>query len=1140
MLRWSGKWKVALAAGAIIAAAAVFLAFYLWQLAPLDRYLQAQIIQYLQSNYPVKVQIASTHLDLKGRRLFLRGLQIQGELFPAPSPPVSVEEIEIQFVYRVWNRLFYVRDVFIRRPSLQVREDPNHLFNITNLFKPRAGEGSAARISLASSGNFAIEGGTLRFGGQSFPLETQARNIRARLQHRPADPDYHFEFDADQLALGNDRQTLKDARIEADFGLENETIIFRRFLARSDLGRFDSGQGRVNYHTLQYEFRGSGQISLARAARAGFRAFNQPGTLRLDGNVMGRGRDFDFSGTMAADQLQFRQYFLTEVVASGHANLSQVEMDEVQGRFLGGRFAARLSLGMKTGLESEAAGEIHSVRIESGLAALGIPFPNTAGETRLKFQLRWPALDVEEVTGTISADYSGRLTAAAPNGSGGAPAESIPYQGSAAISQAGGRLRIDAAAAVTPHSRLQASGSVTLDGDYDLKLQLRTDSGNEWLLGAGLLDAAAGRHLQQREVKADAGAEFDGSLSGKKRSFRLAGRLTAQEMRVNQIQLAGVRSRVEWTPRFLELDDASMQFGGSAMTGSFRYPLAQQEPLEADLVVRNAQIAELLSVLNRKDPVRGILNARIRARGRDLQSVEGASELTLDKPVIYGESFDRITASVALRGRQFAVENLRISKGPGSISGSASGGFGSRTLELNLTGRGISLASVQAANFSQYGAAGALSFTLKGSGSLENLGHTLHAEISSLVVRGERLEPLVVDASAKGQRVDFTARTTVQTQILEARGNVLIRGDYPFQAALDLRNAPLRPYLALFRQDPPVSLRGLATGRLEAHGTLGRFRDVAVEAKLSTLQLAVDQYQLRNHGEVQLRYAGGKVEIRPLRMIGPETSLNFAGTVSTGGTQSIDLTVAGSANLLVLAWWVPDLNAGGKVDLNVYMEGAIRQPKILGTVAFEKVYAARPEWPTPLFDVTGEMRFTANQVSLQSVTAKTRYGQVQAEGGMFLEGWTPTRGRINITGNDLHVEYPENTKCVVDADVDFLRTPTNQLLSGVLYIRDAEYARNISLADLIAQVTTYRALPPARAFGRRPINLDLEVEGYKTLRIQNNLADVIGSGVFSVRGTADRPMILGRLNVDEGRLIFQDSKYEITRGGINFNNPREP
>jgi translocation and assembly module TamB len=67
--------------------------------------------------------------------------------------------------------------------------------------------------------------------------------------------------------------------------------------------------------------------------------------------------------------------------------------------------------------------------------------------------------------------------------------------------------------------------------------------------------------------------------------------------------------------------------------------------------------------------------------------------------------------------------------------------------------------------------------------------------------------------------------------------------------------------------------------------------------------------------------------------------------------------------------------------------------------------------------------------------------------------------------------------------------------------------------------------------------LDVHVVTTPELQMQTAIARLSGNADLKVRGTADRPAILGRVEVLEGEISFNGTKYKLERGEVTFPNP---
>ena len=242
-------------------------------------------------------------------------------------------------------------------------------------------------------------------------------------------------------------------------------------------------------------------------------------------------------------------------------------------------------------------------------------------------------------------------------------------------------------------------------------------------------------------------------------------------------------------------------------------------------------------------------------------------------------------------------------------------------------------------------------------------------------------------------------------------------------------------------------------------------------------------------------------------------------------------------NLAASNTFLPAGAVSGQLRLQALIAGPLDSPRILGSAQVEDGLLNHPNLPTALFDVAGQLRFTANQVALDNFSARTAYGPVDLEGGIFLEGFLPVRWQIRLLAEGLRVDYPPQAVSILDVDVDLVRSEFQDLVSGHVRVASADYTEDVSVGQLLSRYarSETETVPPA---GGNDVKLAVAVEGEQSLNVRNNLIDAVGSVNLNVRGTLRNPVMLGAVTVNEGRLFFENNEYEITRGMVLFNNPR--
>jgi translocation and assembly module TamB len=91
--------------------------------------------------------------------------------------------------------------------------------------------------------------------------------------------------------------------------------------------------------------------------------------------------------------------------------------------------------------------------------------------------------------------------------------------------------------------------------------------------------------------------------------------------------------------------------------------------------------------------------------------------------------------------------------------------------------------------------------------------------------------------------------------------------------------------------------------------------------------------------------------------------------------------------------------------------------------------------------------------------------------------------------------------------------------------------------DMATQFGGGAATPPPTGGFSENLNLQVAVQTPGGLSMSSRTLSVGGSANLQVRGTAAQPVILGRINVSDGDLIFSGNRYLVQGGTIDFRNP---
>jgi len=108
-------------------------------------------------------------------------------------------------------------------------------------------------------------------------------------------------------------------------------------------------------------------------------------------------------------------------------------------------------------------------------------------------------------------------------------------------------------------------------------------------------------------------------------------------------------------------------------------------------------------------------------------------------------------------------------------------------------------------------------------------------------------------------------------------------------------------------------------------------------------------------------------------------------------------------------------------------------------------------------------------------------------------------------------------------------------LSGQVLVERLSLTESFDLASFAEQF----AGPPAPSSEgiAQNIKLDVALKSAQDMAISSSKLSAYGSADLRLRGTADEPVMLGRININGGELFFNERRYQVQNGAIECINP---
>ena len=852
-----------------------------------SNFVRQEIISSTEASTGGKVDIGSFRFEISGLRAIITNFVIHG-YEPAGAPPlVRADKVEIHF--HLFTNLRHLLDVTwlgIDRPSanIMILADGR-----TNIPSPKTKSDTSAlqtAVDLAV-GHFELRDGLITMESLRQPFDLRGNNLRALLDYNALTQSYKGQLSLDPLYILAGRNTPVNFKIALPVTLRRDRIDIQNATVTSPLSNISISGSIENMRNPKVTAHLNGAIAVADLKNAAnlpldLKARNLPSQLILDANatisasliqVTGLRAGFGRSNIEASGTLKDPRG------AGSLALKARVSLTDL-GRLLniGAKPDGELTVNANGRLDGN-----YSYQVDGNVAGAGISFQegkqrirNVTLQSALSFNphdlqlkgLRLHALGAE-FTGDASLvnfttyKLEGNLRHLDSRTALSAIGEQLPYDGliSGAIAAQGdaktpgvksitarGRLTIDPAShgipvsgrvnaeyngaaddlsvqnsfLTLPHSRITLNGSVGRKLDVTLTTRDPAD-----------LIAAANPKTFPKITFERGDATFTGAITGRLAAPRITGHLAANRFSAEgrrfdgvSADLAASNSGVAVSNGLLTRDTMQAQFSGSV--GLRNWDPLPQEPVSADITLRNADLADIATLAGQPaNQYSGALTAAAHIDGT-IGNPQGSASLQTSMGTILGYPFDQAQLQANLTDQRVTIPSAFIQSGPGRID--LTGEFqhppdsiSTGRVHVHLQSNQMNLAQIRAVQAHQPDTSGQLQLTADVTGNLrpnEFVPGNVNADIAASGLRFQRQTygDLTASARTTGQTVTYNATSSFAGSNIKLNGNTRLAPDYPTDATATCANLPAERVLAVAKRTD-IPARGMLSGTAHFNGT---------------------------------------------------------------------------------------------------------------------------------------------------------------------------------------------------------------------------------------------------------------------------------------------------------------------------------
>jgi autotransporter translocation and assembly factor TamB len=718
-------------------------------------------------------------------------------------------------------------------------------------------------------------------------------------------------------------------------------------------------------------------------------------------------------------------------------------------------------------------------------------------------------------------------------------------------------IRIGSSHVATQRSYVEFSGETTPGGEGSTIPFFASSA--DWQESYKVF-AAMRTALGSRTATIDIGGygTFDGVLTGSLKRPRIEGTFAAERMRAWDVEWGSARGRAAIENSYADIAETTITSGASTITADGRFSLGFPradggEELNARIRLTNRPVADLREAFGlERYPIDGLLSGDFRVFG-PYRRPFGYGTMELSEAKVYGETLESATATLNLEGTGARLTAIDIVKGGGRGRGAAYVGWDS-TYSFDFSAEAIPIESVSLAARvpENFALSGLVDFKATGSGTFDMPRYTVKGTIRDLFAGDEGIGQVVGEIGIIGDTMSIMADVASPRLAVGVNGRMELTDAMYTDVNFTFTDTSLDPYVRRFNPRFSPFTTAIVSGGVHVEGELANPDALTIEAQVDRLDLQLFDYALRNEAPFTIGFDRNAVTInntvcdpaqedcRALVLNGEGTNLRLSGLVSLGDDERIDIRGFGDANLAVLQGIVPNIFSRGHAILSARVGGSRSEPVITGTLTAENGRIRHFDAPHAIENINGPIAFDSSGVTLDGLRASLGGGPVQFGGRIDMDGFLPGQLGVTLTGQNMRVRFPEQMQSTVDASLTLQGTIDNMRLGGDVTVKDALYAR--PFPSNIFYFIDNEASRPAAPGPTLPLTFDgIRVVANSSIRVQNRgdiSARLTASADLELRGTYDRPVLFGDVEIDRGsELTLFGRRHVVTQGTVIFNNP---
>jgi translocation and assembly module TamB len=1097
----------------------------------------------VQSSLGTSVHVQDFAFSLFHLRLNLYGIVVNGAGAHANPPLLTVDHIGVGVgISSVCHREWYVRYLEVNHPVARVLVDAKGVSNLPQTKKSSSGHTSIFRLAVRHA---LLDRGEVYYKNRKSALDADLHDLRFQAQFDAAQQRYSgsIGYRDGHLRTGDFKPI--EHNLDADFDATPGGFTLHRALLTSGASKIELSGNVQDYASPQITAKYSATIDAGEfrgvmnnpSLPSGF--IDTQGTLayqsepnvpllaavNLDGKVGShvlRVASQDFRGDITDIGAQYSLAKGNAAITGIHAQLLGGEVTgDLNIRDVAGASEAKLHAGVRQILLDKLRPLTQSPQLRQVSLAGTLNADMDASWSRKLENL------VARTNATIQANVESRR---------GANANTIPVNGliHAQYSAASKQISIRQSYLRLPQSSFNLNGTVS--SHSSLQIQFQSHNLHELEDMSDVLDPG----LQARKLQLGlyGTASFTGKMRGSTSEPQLNGQLRAENLQVKGSNWRTLSTNVEISPSRAALQNGELQptNGGRitfALSTALRHwSFDQDSQISVALNASQVNADDLTKLAGRPLPVAGMLSANLSVKGSE-SSPTGKGKIGLTKAKIAGEPVQ--SAEVNFQASKDQVRaDLNLQAPAGAARGAVTYYPKGQRYEANIEAPGIRLDKLQTLLAKNLKVEGVLNVAARGQGSIKNPELSATVESPRLRIHDQKLGDLKLQANLANHIANVVLDAHAVNTLISAKATVNTTGEYEANGTVDTQTIPLQPLIAAFSPAEAANVNGQTELHLTLHGPLKQWSEVEAHATVPVLRMNyTNKFQVAAGAPLHIDLSHGVVVLQKANIKGTGTDMQVQASIPINRDAPLSLLAEGTMDLQIAQLFDPDITSSGQLRFDINSFGARANPEVQGQIHIENANILSAEAPVGLQNGNGVLTLTKDRLNISEFTGSVGGGKVQASGGIVYR--PSVRFDLGLSAHGIRVPYPEGVREALNANLTLTGSAEAGILGGQVRINQLWFTPDFDLTTFMGQFGGEISPPPGQGFSQN-LQLNLSVQSTSGINLVSRELTLQGSANLNIRGTAAEPVILGRVNLSSGDLLFMGNRYLLQGGTVDFAN----